>query len=444
MLKEILIRPSLWISVLALVLVATFFTVLIWNAKGTQVEIVSTILIPKSAESAKHGPLTTEAKNASAISELTKFIAAIDPRVSCEKPLQELSDECLKSLDKYFWERPFVWKEYDWLPLPLSYSRIFADPAADRANVFLALEKPECRLEKGEIRWDLRDSCRAESFANYANFLYFCQYVKDELRSEVELSQELLRGPGYEPTVYQWYARWDGKNNRPSKWLGERLLEGRWILESTCTQYSMRSLELDDEHYEILMAIWKRLGEKTGKYNRAFDVLVAIAARLGNEWASSVYESPRENDAWNVHETEEMSWKRALRDMRSKMNQPSTSTARDARKTALRLSIETWGKLEASGIDIDLDRMVDYVCGGNWLSADESCEDTIANLKEHHISTDQGFWHRLSTFEARSIQNGLYETVPSYRDRDSWEAREFRMADPIGYRTKWTDDGESP
>ena len=361
----------------------------------------------------------------------------------CERPLRELSEECLHSLNDYFWDRPFVWKEYDWLPLPLSYSRIFADPAADRTSVFLALEKPECRLEEGEVRWDLKDSCHAECFTNYANFLYFCQYVKDELRSEVELSQELFRGPGYEPTVYQWYSKWDGKNNRPSKWLGERLLEGRWILEYTCTQYSMSSLELDDEHYETLMTVWQRLGERTTMYNRTFEVLVSLAARLGDEWASFVYESPQENDAWHVYETEKMPWKSALRDMRAKMNQPSTVTARDARMTALRLSIETWGKLDTAGIDIDLDRMVDYVCGGNWLFAEESCEVSISYLKEKHTTTDQGFWHRLSAFESLSIEKDLYDIVPNYRDSDGWEAREFRVADPIGYRTKWTDKGES-
>lgn len=360
----------------------------------------------------------------------------LHPSDACERPLRELSEECLESLDTYFLDKPFVWKDFDWLPLPLTYQRIFADPTTDRGNVLSALERSECRLEEGEVRWDLKESCHAESFTNYANFLYFCQYVEEKLDSDLDMAQNFFYGSAFWPNVWQRYSMWDLENPRLSEWAGERLLEGRWIVERTCKRFDTETLSLDPQHYATLMDIWKRLEEDTGAYDRAFEVLRSMAARLGDEWASIVYTSRREHDVWNTHESKNMPWKHHLRTMRSAMSKPSVETGSDARDKALSFALVVWGELEEAGIRVDLDRLVDYVCGGNWRRSKDTCEDTISELKENEVSTDQDYWHRLSEFEARAIQIGLYDVLPTYRGV-SWESKELRALDRDGFHAKW-------
>lgn len=367
---------------------------------------------------------------------VTPIGSELHPSDACERPLRELSEECLESLDTYFLDKPFVWKDFDWLPLPLTYQRIFADPAADRSNVLSALKKPDCRLEEGEVRWDLKESCHAESFTNYANFLYFCQYVEEKLESDLDMAQSFFYGPEFWPNVWQRYSMWDWENPRSSEWAGERLLEGRWIVERTCKRIDTETLSLDPQHYATLMDIWNRLGENWGPYDRAFEVLRSMAARLGDEWAASVYESPEENDAWDAHEAEHMPWKLHLRTMRSTLSNSQVTTSTDVRGRALKLALEVWGELEEARIRIDLDRLVEYVCGGNWWRSNATCEDTIAELKENEVSVDQGYWHRLSVFEARAIQMGIYDVLPAYRGI-SWESKELRSSDPEGFHAKW-------
>lgn len=437
MLSKIRSSSIFWVAVSAVVGLTMIFGVLHWNTTDGNAKFLDEAnqqaddshIVQQPAESIENqlqpvNPVVSE------------YHSVVHPRDACERPLQELSKECLQALDAYFWDKPFVWNDFDWLPLPLTYQRIFADPAADRSNVLSALNKPECRLEEGEVRWDLKDSCHAESFTNYANFLFFCQSVEEKLDSDLDMAQNFFYGPAFWPNVWQRYSMWDWENPRSSEWAGERLLEGRWIVERTCKRTDSETLSLDSQHYATLMAIWKRLGENTGHYDRAFEVLRSMAARLGDEWAASVYESPKENDAWDAHEAEYMPWKLHLRTMRSTLSNSQVTTSTNVRGRALKLALEVWGELEEARIRIDLDRLVEYVCGGNWWRSNETCEDIIAELKENEVSADQGYWHRLSVFEARAIQIGIYDVLPAYRGI-SWESKELRSSDPEGFHAKW-------
>ncbi len=81
-------------------------------------------------------------------------------------------------------------------------------------------------------------------------------------------------------------------------------------------------------------------------------------------------------------------------------------------------------------MEVDLDRLVEYVCGPNWRYATENCQDVISSLKDTYSSSDQYFWHRVSQFEARAIALGLYDNEPSFRDSD-WEEQDLGVADPL-------------
>ncbi len=414
-----------------------------------------------------------------------------DPRNACEDPLGELSDECMQSLDAYFLDMPFLWNDFDWVQVPMTYRRVFTDPEGDRERVFAALERPECRLEEGEIRWDLKESCEAASFANYANFIHFCQ----EAALGVTLQQESIeslpetQAMDVRRSTFESYEDWDDFYKRPSRWAGERLLEGRWIVEKVCKKHSARTLTWDhireSPHFERLKSIGYRFevfsdswgsssldamfyqltsgSERWFGSSDAFNALRVLAARLGDEWAASVYLSTEEDDAWNAHEIESMPWKQSLRIMQAGIywnreslgieNDPSSEdvlgnteyldislamgrsfshTGDKARISALAFGLSAWEELDRSGIEIDLDRLVKYICDPSWSKSLLNCQESIDKLSKTESSIDQYYWHRLSQFKTRSIELDLYDTEPSDWDPD-WERKELGIAKPINW-----------
>ena len=455
MLSRPFVRVILAGAAVALIAMAVLLALSL--AQGERVEPAPQAEIAAPAPTPAVPPADAEATAELAMAEAS---VEADPRRACDKPLGELSEECLQSLDAYFLDRPFVWKGFDWLPLPLTYRRVFADPALDRERTLAALDRAECRLEHGEVRWDLKETCHADSLASYATFIYFCQHAGEAGRS-IEVGKRvyvpIMTANGLEavqttlkaPTMYQMYADWDAGHLgyfTESEWAGETFLEGRWVLERSCVRHDVEVLALDVDRdraqYEKLEAIWERLRDPGRKHyygisgsEDASEVLTALAARLGDEWAAFVHDSPKENDAWDDHEAEALPWKRHLRAMRLTMR--NLRHASEARATALRLSLEAWEELEKAGLRIDLDRLVEYVCGHKWSDRSDACQAAIADLNETGTETDQGFWHKLSAFEARAMQLGLYDAAPSYRWSD-WEQNALLALDPEGFHAKWT------
>ena len=421
--------------------------------------------------------------------ELVEDNGVVDPRIACEDPLGALSDECLQSLDTYFLDNQFAWNGFDWFLVPMTYRRVFADPDGDRKKVFVALDRPECRLEEGKIRWDLKESCNGESFANYANFIHFCQ----DVAPVVTLLQEGVVSPSESETMdmrlatFEAYEDWDEEYKRSSRWAGERLLEGRWIVEKKCQELSARTLTWnyihDSEYFERLKEIGIRFElfsdswgtssidamfpqlsgdeRKTFVASDAFQTLRALSARLGDEWAASVYVSNEEDDAWIAHEIESMPWKQSLRIMQAGIywnrknlgidNVPNfedvlgvteyldislamgwnySHRGDKARISALAFGLNTWDELNRFGIEIDLDRLVEYVCDPSWTKSSLNCQESIAELSKTNSPVDQYYWHRLSQFKTRSIELDLYDTDSTNSDPD-WERKALGVADPF-------------
>lgn len=414
----------------------------------------------------------------------------LDPRVVCQDPLGELSDECLDALDAYFLDKSFVWQDFDWIPLPLTYQRIFVDPSGDRERVLAALKRPECRLEEGTIRWDLMESCHAESFANYANIVYFCQNPTNEINvsSNESPSTQSKRTWEVRNATFAKYQDWGREYERRSRWVGEALLEKRWLAERACTRLDERLLWHNDHksgYTEVLEAIGQRLelfseswgssaleamfhqlgddGKRPFGQEDASAVLRAVAARLGDEWAASIYESTAEDEAWMAQEAAMMPWKEYVKIMRARVNwarrdlegenRPNSLDVGEyirlfpkiealgenfvkedsqVRTSLVSFALGAWGELEAAGMEIDLDRLVDFVCGPHWKEAMEKCQEVISHLNEMEPSIDQSFWHRLSQFEARAIALDLYDVEQRYRGPD-WEREELGIAEPMDF-----------
>ena len=175
---------------------------------------------------------------------------------------------------------------------PMSYHQVFANPRRDLDLVLEALSKEECRLESTDpIRLDLRDTCHAQAFANHMQFLRFCHgkshpllALMDDMRS-VDFLRTLKEDP-------QNHFKYDTKKSIHNTWI--EYLENKWVY-TECNKYR------DDKEIftlvrnqhsqasEWLHSIATRIEEEQHshdiKVGRVLSTLLAISARVGDEWA---------------------------------------------------------------------------------------------------------------------------------------------------------------
>ncbi len=338
-------RRVIWTASGVVVLVLAIATFLLLSQHGVNDPgNVAELLELNTEDSLTNDPLTPEI-DLTADATLVEAEVEVDVRVACHDPLGEFSEECLLALDAYFLDKPFVWRNFDWLPVLMTFRRVFSDPVGDRDRILAALEKPECRLEEGEIRWDLKESCHAESLANYANLVLYCQDSGDEF---TVTSEDLVDFSGegdmdIRRVRFEKYDTWwnDGRFEEQSRWAGESLLKKRWLIERACVRQDIEEASWynmpDGELGEVLRDNGKRLELFSEEWDDpwmelfflelaaisgadttvrtpfgptdAFNVLQALAARLGDEWAASVYHASVDDDDWNIHEARNIPWK---------------------------------------------------------------------------------------------------------------------------------------
>ena len=477
-------RPIVWktalgrIAFVALaVMIACISSLLLWNHLSREVVVFNGV---DGHELSSHLEEFHESSNFPL--EFDSYSAVVSSHfylrgklgLYCGDPLVflPLTEECLDLLGEYFLDKPFVWKSIDWFSLEMNYERIFVENELDKLKVLDALNRPECRLEKGEIRWDLKDSCHAESFANIANFIYICQLQLPSVKKSLLNAETPSR-----ISIYDAYKDWGPEYMIESSWAGEEILEGRWLLQRMCPELSDSSIferSTYGEYYDILKTIAERLrlipqshglqvdtflaelGIKPQFVERdLFDVLRALAARLGDSWASSTYSSHADDKVWEQHEATVMPWKEYLEYMRLSLNDKLTrsdqenwprvrneyvnalpkikafgksllKSGTESRTGVLAFSLGAWIKLEEAGLSVDVDKLVVHVCNSNWKYATENCQQAIENLRSSDDSTNQQFWHLLARFEARAIQLNLYDVDAEERHLD-WEQQQLRI-----------------
>ena len=208
---------------------------------------------------------------------------------------------------------------------PLTFQRIFADPMGDFFLVQDALSRPECLLPPTETKWDLKDSCHADSLTNFAFINRLCYDPYDPGRPESDIlndytmneiedyERRYLRQPLDPPTIGNYIPR--PPQNRQKRWNYDGLDKARrsrynkpspeqavstykqrladaWIFKK-CGQLDAQ-LELTPERYPQLYEAamsFESTAERKKRFLRQLDVknvrehLIELAARLGDEAA---------------------------------------------------------------------------------------------------------------------------------------------------------------
>lgn len=185
----------------------------------------------------------------------------------------------LYSLNPYYWgaqdEKRPVNRAFDFIVIdnPLTFERIFADPAGDFARVQEAFTKPECLLaHNAESNWELNEICHADAILNYAFITRFC--YNDSYH-------------GYDNWVTERPSQHYLEENNPTPaqdrhmWI--QSLEDRWIREKCKTLDSNLNLHAK-QHTELRQQIQKL---QPRLYNRvSLSKLIELAARLGDDAAA--------------------------------------------------------------------------------------------------------------------------------------------------------------
>ena len=335
----------------------------------------------------------------------------LDLIAACPQPHENDSEECLRAMGVRIRDWPLEFPDTTWISLPnrLTLGRALRDPYGDRARVVEALQQEECLLESGEtVRWDLKDSCHSDAFANLSVFLWACNEPRDlqELYEDVVENREKAH---QESTNSQ---RW--KSNLQSSII--RLLRARW-LNDKCDNYQVSELRFDEsrdkEQHKLLKATASRLGEIWDRPPHVPEtfVLKALAARLGDESAAMQYHCLSMNranaDSWEKHINKVWPWRKTLREIEG---DGIYFIVDGAPKTAkrLRLGVSIAVSLQSSKLDFDWNFLVGEVCKREKPD-DSTCQEAIAELKGSLDWDRKDELQALDKFETVSMELGLFD-----------------------------------
>ena len=185
------------------------------------------------------------------------------------------SDECRNALEMYMnTSNPYHFLfdtpnqasllKFVVLDEPFTFERIFANPADDLTRMQDALSRSECLLTGDETNWELRETCHADAFLNFALVNVFC--FDEGVNSRVKPRYRERDNPTPEQDRLMWKQR----------------LEDKWV-EQKCEGLDP-TLELTAEHYPDLYARVMSLQEPDAD-KEPLELLVELAARFGNEAA---------------------------------------------------------------------------------------------------------------------------------------------------------------
>lgn len=294
----------------------------------------------------------------------------------------QISEECLEAVGNYLIKFPRkLGRHYITRLLvisnPMTYERVFADPKADRAKVLDALSRRECQFQEGElVRWDLKDDCHAVAFANYANFLSLC-------RSGFYLLKWHEENESMRVVLVNFYDPWEDFEVR--KVVFQRDVEQEWVYQQ-CRSSGIENLLFDHEGqdqdiFRLLTLVGENVGEESmGSTYRDLRidvqrVLIALAARFGEDWAILEYRGPKiwPEDSWDQWIKRKQPW-RELQYLRS-INWPPT-------EKKLTVAIDFIIALEDADVRIDWEMFVSDLCYYESKRKKNTCQSTIESLSD--------------------------------------------------------------
>ena len=181
--------------------------------------------------------------------------AALDAHMSAYNPLYFLSGAPYRA----------HLAEFVILDEPFTFERIFADTVGDFVRVQDALSRPECLLTGDETNRQLTEDCHADAFLNYAFVNLFC--FSDGIENRVRPVHKVEDSPTLEQDRQLW----------------KQQFEDEWA-EQKCEGLDP-ALELTAEHYPELYTLILSLKESEDSRKEPLELLVELAARLGDDAA---------------------------------------------------------------------------------------------------------------------------------------------------------------
>ena len=290
----------------------------------------------------------------------------------------EISDECSTALATHVLSiNPFkehisssLGSGYEFslfvLENPMTYARVFSDPEGDLERLINAMSRSECKLEQNRKNWNLKESCDADSFTNYAVFYKTCH-------GRTGISQARYYFYSQQDTLVENSSE---SNSTNEIWKG--FLERAWV-DKHCSTFDPE-LELSSVNrpriFEQLVSynmvnhpnardIRERLRSKDPRMAANIDVanfytsLLKLGARLGDEAAALTWEG---KDVGVFSTT--------FRNPRWKSYKEEEKLSKDKIRKALDLAVI----LEGDGVNIDWNWLVNSVC--KYRSAPESEQST--------------------------------------------------------------------
>ena len=293
----------------------------------------------------------------------------------------QISEKCFEAVGNYLTQFP---RKLGWWYLPrllvisnpMTYDRVFADPKTDRSRVLDALSRPECQFQEGElIRWDLKDDCHGVAFANYANFLSLCgspSYLTTWHEENDILGDALVN----------FDDPWEDFEVR--KVLFQRDLEQEWVYKQ-CRNFGIENRLFDHEGqdrdiFRLLNLVGENVGEESienpeGNLQAEVQrVLIALAARFGEEWAILEYRGPKIlTDSWDLWINKEQPW-REFRNLYPVYDPPSVEKVTAAVDFIL--------AMEDADVRFDWDMFVTDLClfDEDDSLRDRTCESSMESL----------------------------------------------------------------
>lgn len=350
------------------------------------------------------------------------------PRVGFggKKPLLALmNEECHTAVEKHVnLINPYLWgNETEVEPFgghraipfvvidnPVTFERLFTDPAGDFARVQEALARPECQLaQDAESNWNLNETCHADAILNYALIMRFC-YAD-------------FPNNGVGNRHRQYYSEKDNPTPEQDRSMWIQELEDAWVRKKCKTLdpiLDLQALVHAELRKQILaLQVYDYEDYKWGLKD-LHAALIELAARLGDDTAGLTrYTQVR----WDSHTGEQgykygrfANWFATLFEPAKLFTKHPPSVDR------FRQVLPLFGKhLGAGGgrlMILDHEALVQHLCTPPYFTnpyTDKdpvldppSCREIVNELRQE-LHDNQTFLDLIATFEDVAMRLDVYE-----------------------------------
>lgn len=335
----------------------------------------------------------------------------------------KLTEECKLALhDRVLSLNPFT--QYKWLnngttgdefylivlDNPMTLERVFSDPERDLAKVVDALTNPACQLNDAwAVDWNLKDSCNAEAFTNYAVFYRICYQdftTMDSLRHPrafdlVPEGSELINLMWVDYLEHHWIKEKCGNydslmklntENYPIQFdLLQTLRDQQLSYEERQIEENLRALFNSDRNTEEIV-------EKT----RLYGALLSLGARFGDEAATLTH----------------LGWRPEIRyHQRWRSEWQTIRFSRIPTEERVQQALDLVKTFEENDVKFEWDWLVNHICSPGQLrqkSEEEpttalSCRTVIESLYTKFAFAKDSRLEILEEFERVALDLDVYD-----------------------------------